>query len=288
MVDDQTNELDEILAEVTTEVEDEKPVAEGQERDASGKFAAKPNADAETGTEEPDEAAGEPESSDAEADGTVPQKALHEARRREREQRERADNIERQFQQMQGQMQLLMQQRQQPQQQPSQMQAPPSFWENPDKWGEHLIAPVQQQLHQQIMHNARLIAENVHGSEQVGAAVQEFDGLLHSGQIDQAEAAKIMQSPNPFVEAVTWHQRRQLLNEVGSDPKAYRAKLEAEIRAQLEAEMGGAAPVNGQPTSTKPLTKLPQSLSRLPGGGNGSGGGDVSDAALFNSAMSGR
>jgi hypothetical protein len=79
------------------------------------------------------------------------------------------------------------------------------------------------------------------------------------------------------------------MSEIGEDPAAYRERVRAELMAELGVEAQPATPLTpASSTPTKPLTKLPQSLSKLPGAGNGNGAVDLSDAGLFQEAMGGR
>ncbi|WMT88273.1 hypothetical protein NO932_06590 [Pelagibacterium sp. 26DY04] len=285
MVDDHPNELDEILAEgneVETLPEQETEQPEGAKRDANGRFAAKepenqeqPEAEAATETPTEDE---QPEAD--QQGGMVPQKALHEERQRVKEMRDEMAELRRQNQQITAQLQAFMSQ-QQPKPAEQEKKAP-DFWENPSEFVNHAVSPLEQKIQKRFEAISLRSAVGEHGQETVQAAYQAMGEAMQSGDPSaQAEYQRIMQSDHPYGDLVSWHQRRQALSEIGNDPAAYRAKLEAEIRQKLEAEMGQG---QRQQTSTKPLTKLPQSLSRIPGG-SAAGSNDVSDAALFSHAM---
>ena len=46
-----------------------------------------------------------------------------------------------------------------------------------------------------------------------------------------------MQHPSPFHAAVEQFNKHRVAQEIGSDPDAYKAKLEAELRGKIEAEL---------------------------------------------------
>src|SRR5690606_30324013 len=200
---------------------------DGPARDEHGKFAPKADAPEAQQPSEPD--AAEPETPEGEG-GKVPHQALHEARQREKEAREEAKEFQRQLHQLQGQMQALLQQRQP--QAPQQPQKAPDFWEDPNGFVRHQMTPVQQELQNQREAFSRMMAEDKFGAEAVSGAYQALGMAMQTDPSAQADYQRIMQSPHPYGELVTWHQRRQLLAEVGSDPNAYREKLRQEIMAE--------------------------------------------------------
>jgi UDP-N-acetylglucosamine:LPS N-acetylglucosamine transferase len=51
----------------------------------------------------------------------------------------------------------------------------------------------------------------------------------------------VVGSPNRYAEAVKWHHRQSARAEIGDDPAAYKARLEAELREQILAELGGSS-----------------------------------------------
>ena len=92
--------------------------------------------------------------------------------------------------------------------------------------------PVVQQLKVAIAHNNKSTAVGVHGAELAERAQTEFDRALP--QLDTTEALRVLQAPNPFLAAVDWLRQRELLAEVGGDPKAYREKILAEALSDPE------------------------------------------------------
>jgi C4-dicarboxylate-specific signal transduction histidine kinase len=60
---------------------------------------------------------------------------------------------------------------------------------------------------------------------------------MQSQKLDPADYQKVVSSPNRYAAAVQWHKRQQAQAEIGDDPAAFRAKLEAEILARSTAEL---------------------------------------------------
>jgi hypothetical protein len=82
--------------------------------------------------------------------------------------------------------------------------------------------------------------------------------LSRSKAIDKYGEAEVMAAANaahavglanvfatradPFAEVMRWHQAEKLRTTIGSDPTAYRAQIEAEVRAKIIAEMKQGTP----------------------------------------------
>jgi len=169
------------------------------------------------------------------------------------EQREKAKDYERRL------ALYEQQQRQQPQPAPD---APDPFM-HPDKFADSRIqaavAPIISQLQAVVANNNLSAARAIHGQELADRAYQEFDKALP--QMSPYEAAQVMQAQNPFVAAVEWHRRREILTQVGDDPNAYRERLLQEAltdpdflaraREAISARMEGRQPQQ-QPQQTLP------------------------------------
>lgn len=279
--------LDEIMSEgtlpeVTIEpVTTPEPTTEGPARDDAGRFAPKAG-----DTDHDAQAAIEGQQ------GKVPQQALHAAREQGRTERERADRLERELAEMRGQVSLLATQRQEPAK-PTEQPKPKAFWESPDDFLAERLAPVQQGIAQQKFEISRLLADEKFGEDVVKAADDALGELMKAK--DPAVLViqqRVMNSRHPYAELVKWHESHKAMSAIGNDPTAWQSQERERMRAELLAEFGieapAATPPAVQPSTTKPLTKLPQSLSKLSGAGNGNGDADVSDEGLFNTAMGGR
>lgn len=131
---------------------------------------------------------------------------------------------------------------------PRQEPAPtPDFFENPQAATRHeltqAVTPEFERINQTLMANAQIVAGLKYGDDKVAEAEQAFIVAMQSRTLDPSEYQRVVNSPNRYAAAAEWHKRQQAQAEIGNDPVAFRAKVEAEIRAKLEAEMNGG---NGQ------------------------------------------
>lgn len=116
-------------------------------------------------------------------------------------------------------------------------QQKPDWFENPDAAAHHAVAPQFDAVNKMLMENAKLVAGLKYGDDKIEAADKAFMQAVQSRQIDPADYQKVTTAPNIFAAAVQWHQRQQAQAEIGDDPAAYRAKLEAELREKITAEL---------------------------------------------------
>lgn len=237
----------------------ETSTAEQRARDEKGRFARKESDPASTeGAAEP---GGDPQAQAPEPQNKgVPPAALVAERNKAKEEKARADALERQVQQLSAQMQAFMAgaQPKPPQAEPAPV---PEIWDDPNSFVQHNIRQALDPVREQLMFNARLVAASVHGKDTVEQAVQAFDAAISSRAIDPVEYQRIMASPNPFHEAVAWHKRQSVLSEIGEDPDAYKARLAEEIRAQVLAELQGQQPQTGQQPSPGLPATMPSNLA---------------------------
>jgi Arc/MetJ-type ribon-helix-helix transcriptional regulator len=150
--------------------------------------------------------------------------------------------------------------------QPQEPQHKPDIFENASEFVRSEITPELQQYQQHLYRLDRRVAIAEHGKEKVEAAQAKFDELLRDGKIDEIEARRVMSSPEPFSEAVNWYARYQTLQEVGTDPAAYKTRLREELMkdpafvAEVLQQARQTAPKVGGPASAAP--NLP-SLTRV-------------------------
>lgn len=280
-------ELDEILAEETTQENVEQNNDEGQTRDEHGRFAAKAEETEQAKPQEQPEAEQNAEPEPGE-DGKVPQKALHAARQQAKDSKQEADQLRQQLAQMQGQIQMLTQQMAQPRQ-PEAPKEVPDFWENPEEFVKTALTPVQQQQQQRLEQFSQMMAVEKYGEETVNTAFQALAGAMQAGDPSaQGTYQRIMGSPHPYGALVEWHKQAETLKQVGSDPSAYfdaefeRRMADPAFMAKITERVQGAATQNSR---SNPVTNLPPSLNGLPAGTNKAEDLDTSDAALFRHAM---
>lgn len=103
------------------------------------------------------------------------------------------------------------------------------------------------------LETSRFLAEKEYGADLVAKAYAFFDDNPHL-------SLDLIKSPSPFHAAVQTYQRHKMLEEIGDDPASYRARIEAEVKERLAAEM------QAQPKPTAP----PPSMAAAAGvnGGN--------------------
>ncbi len=120
-------------------------------------------------------------------------------------------------------------------------QQKPDWFENPEAATQHAvretISPQLDQVTSTLMATAQMVAGIKYGDDKVAEAEQAFLSALQSRKLDPADYHKVANSPNRYAAAVQWHQRQLAQAEIGDDPAAYKAKLEAEVREKVLAEL---------------------------------------------------
>lgn len=157
--------------------------------------------------------------------------------------------------------------KQQPKPEPAKV---PDMYEDPEGFQAFMAKQLQNTRMSTLMDVSETLAVQQYGQEVVDAA---FAAVKASGQ-----AARFMNSKNPYGEMVAWHKQQQVLQEIGDDPEAYRQKIEAEIRQKIDAElaakqakaMAEAAPpsmarVNGAGGATQPAWSGPTPIGDILG-----------------------
>jgi len=150
-------------------------------------------------------------------------------------------------------------------QKPKQEAAPaPDFFEDPAAATLHQVqqfaTPQFEQINQQLLAIARDNAETRFTPETVNEAEQAFISAMQSQKLDPADYQKVVTSPNRYAAAVQWHKRQLAQAEIGDDPAAFRAKVEAEILAKHGITPGE--------TPAAPAARTPAMPSNLAGARN--------------------
>ena len=178
-------------------------------------------------------------------------------------------------------------------QQPQQPPAPaPDIFDNPAAYVQAQVNPAIEAQNRAMIYNARLTAEARFGEDKVTAAQAAFDDLLSRRQMDPVEYQKVMNSPNPFAEAVRWHQRHQTISEVGTDPAAYRERVLSEAMQdpafrQKAMEAWRSEAGNPGASQQKPQVFNLPSLSKVGSTGLNPGqSGTPSDGEILSSVLS--
>jgi len=163
----------------------------------------------ETAAQEPEaiaepEAAPEPKA-EPKADQTVPLAALLEVRQELRQLREAS----------------------QPRPAPQPM---PDVFEDPAGYSQRMQDELRTATTASKLEMSRFMADREFGKENVDAMMEHFNN-----HPEQTQA--FLKTASPFHTAMEQFNSQRVAQEIGNDPAAYRAKLEAEIRGKIEAEM---------------------------------------------------
>lgn len=145
---------------------------------------------------------------------------------------------------------------------------PPDIYEAPDRFVQHVVAPVINPINERMNLYAREIAEIRHSPEAVKEAEAEFNRLASAGQLDPAIYQKIQSSHNPYAEAVAWYKQTKTLAEIGPDPDAYKAKLRDALKAEILAELQSQQP---SPAASAAPAVLPSNFATGRNAGSRSG-----------------
>lgn len=159
-----------------------------------------------------------------------------------------------------------------------QQQAPQPVYQRPDPISDpegayaHLEHKVQQGFLNQHLNMSERYARTTHGSEVVDQALEAAQRAGYD--------AMFVNRPDPYGEMVDWYRGQQVAQEIGTDPAAYRARIEAEVATRVRAEVMAQLQAGRTPPQN-----LPPSLSTST---NASGGVEHVPSAKdhFNSMMS--
>lgn len=140
----------------------------------------------------------------------------------------------------------------------------PDFYTDPQAAVRNEIQPAVQSFAEQMQAHreatSRMMAMEKHGNEAVTEAYGALADELRTNPAAQFEYQRIMASPHPFGELVTWHQKQSVLKDIGTDPNAYREKVRAELLAEIQST--GHVPAAPQRTTpAAPLASMPSNLA---------------------------
>lgn len=208
---------------------------------------------------------------------------LSEREKRQRSEQE-AERLRLQFEAMQRDFQARQQ-----------AQPAPDPYADPQGHTVHTMRPFMEQVHGAIQAIAKDTATAIHGREKVDEAERAFIGAVQSGAIDPGTYQRVVNAPNRFTAALEWHQERQVLSEVGRDPKAYAERIRKEaqdaalkdpdfLKRAYEAIRASGSPVIAPATPTNPRP-LPSLSSVGTAAGAAAPIQDMSDKELFRDAM---
>lgn len=108
-------------------------------------------------------------------------------------------------------------------------QAVPDMFEDPNGFAAHLEQKFNQRITSVELDFSERSARKEHGAEAVDAA---YEAAIAAGV-----APKFAQSRDGWGEMVAWHKAQIAAAEIGPDPMAYKDRLRAELKQELQAEM---------------------------------------------------
>lgn len=131
----------------------------------------------------------------------------------------------------------------------------PDFFADPDQRLAYERNQFQAQFTAMKLQQSRFLAERDFGADEVNAAYAYFDQNPHLSH-------QFLDHPSPFHAAVEFYKRQRAVEEIGSDPDAWKAKQMDTIKEQLRAEI--MAELHGTPS---PKPRIPGSLASAPAAG---------------------
>ena len=135
----------------------------------------------------------------------------------------------------------------------------PDLYDNPEEFAakieSRIEGKVSQALQQERMNSSEIVMRATVGDESYDEAVNAF---VEAAKTDQALGNAAFSSPAPAKYAYDQGKAILFKKEVGNDPAAYRAKVEAEVREKLLAEQGVK---NTAQQSQADIDALPQTIA---------------------------
>jgi hypothetical protein len=145
--------------------------------------------------------------------------------------------------------------------------APPERVPNPVEDPEGYAAWQEQRFEKRLFNERLNISERMLRARTDSADVDAKIAVFRKAAADNPGLrAQLGSHPDPYQFAYDTGARFLAMEEIGTDPAAYRAKVETELRAKIEAELAGT-----QPSAPAPRVTLPQSLGTARSAGPRSG-----------------
>lgn len=132
----------------------------------------------------------------------------------------------------------------------------PDFYDDPAGFMGQQIARMEQARLDDRLNMSEAIARRTLGDDVVSKA-QEW--ALAAGRADPALGARIVNSADPYGEAVHLYQQASAMQEMGGDPVTWQQRERERIKAEILAEMQATNPGNPQP---KPVMPTPAGTVR--------------------------
>ena len=215
-----------------TEAPPEAPQAAPEPPAPKPEAKAEPAAKPATAKPEPEDEADPPEA--LEGEPVIPRRAYEDERRKRQDWKARAVEAETKHKELQRQFEDAQRRATAP---PPQQQAPPQPPPDPVTDPRGYAQYVEQREAQREL-NARLNNSEMYirdkvGDEKLSEYVNEFRQMANA---DPTLFGKLYSQPHPYAWLTREVDRLRLVRDVGDDPAAFRAKIEAEARARWEQE----------------------------------------------------
>jgi len=228
-------QLESFLAGETATVTEEPkaPATEAPAPDkATHEAKAEPAAKPATAKPEPEDEADPPEALEGET--VIPRRAYEDERRKRQDWKARAVEAETKHKELQRQFEDAQRRATAPPPQPqAPPQPPPDPATNPQGWAQHVVQQQQAALLNERLNNSEMMLADKIGAEKLNEYVQEFRSLANA---DPTLFGKLYSQSHPYAWLTREVDRLRLVRDVGDDPAAFRAKIEAEARARWEQE----------------------------------------------------
>jgi hypothetical protein len=227
-----------LASEVASAAEPAPPAAPEPPPEAA---APKPEAKAEPAPKaaaaksEPDDDGPPPKA--LEGEDVIPLRAYEDERRKRNDWKEKAARLEGELAAYKRQQEDAQRRAAAPPPQPQ--QPPPDPATNPQGWAQHVVQQQQAALLNERLNNSEMMLADKIGAEKLSEYVQEFRGLAEA---DPTLFGKLYSQPHPYAWMTREVDRLRLVRDVGDDPAAFRAKIEAEARAKWDAEAATKPP----------------------------------------------
>ena len=218
---------------------------------------AEPTPKAATAKSEPDDDGPPPKA--LEGEDVIPLRAYEDERRKRNDWKARAVEAETRHKELQRQFEDAQRRATAPPPQPqAPPQPPPDPAADPRGFAQHLVQQQQAALLNERLNNSEMMLADKIGAEKLNEYVQEFRNLANA---DPTLFGKLYSQPHPYAWLTREVDRLRLVRDVGDDPAAFRAKIEAEARARWEQEAKAAPPAPSPAAGMQPSLGTARSVA---------------------------
>ena len=188
----------------------------------------------------------------------MPRRAYEVERRRRQDWKEKAARLEGELAAYRRQQEEAQRQAAAPPQQQQQYQPPPDPAHDPRGFAQHLVQQQQAALLNERLNNSEMMLADKIGAEKLSEYVNEFRQMANA---DPTLFGKLYSQPHPYAWLTREVDRLRLVRDVGDDPAAFRAKIEAEARARWEQEAKATPPTPSPAAGMQPSLGTARSVA---------------------------